>query len=442
MAIGDENAMQLFFATGGLFADCELENPVVNAMMQPTGGIANVLPIEKSNVVRRKWALITDIAEETGADPDAPCDDSPTVGDTTVAFMQFDSFARKSNQSKTGELDAIILKAHNGIHDDLFFVGDIRGEAVFPTAQQLSSSRFIEMGAINQSILKIARQTERWMKQKIWTGLPANNTANGGYKEFIGLQSLVSLPVSGNYIDHAWATGSDPNNQLNPVIEDFASAVIGGATPIYPVLEEMMDNVVFHVESAGASSFSGYWAMRREIWRMLRRHLPAERAYYGRSMGATLSYDVQGGMALMTEMQKMESTLRLPIGETNFPVVIDQGIPATYAEGDPTVITSDIYFIITHVDNIPVTKIAYNDYSALGEPLVPDEVLSGSGWTDGGIFHYVIDRTKRCFVIDGKVEPQLLTLFPQGMIRLTNVTADSVVAPLQVPGFEAIEEVP
>jgi hypothetical protein len=440
MAIGDKNAMQLFHATGGLFADHELENPVVNAMMQPSGGIANSLPTEASTVVRRKWALITDIADETGADPDAPCDDSPTVGDVAVAYIQFDSFARKSNQTKTGELDAIIERAHNGIHDDLFFVGDVRGEPVLPTAQQLSSPRFIEMGAINQSILKIARQGERWLKEKVWTGNPTANTANGGYKEFIGLQTLISLPVSGHYIDHSWVTGSDPNDQLNPVIADFGGAAIGGATSVYGYLEEMMDAVVFHVEAAGGSSFSGYWTMRRETWRMLRRYIPAERAYFGRAMGATLEYDVQGGMALMSEMQAMERSLRLPIGETNFQVVIDQGIPATSEAGPPadaTKILSDIYFVITHVDNIPVTKIAYKDYSQLGEPLVPDEVLAGAGWTDGGRFHYVIDRTKRCFVIDGKFEPQLLLLFPQGCIRLTNVLADNDIAPLQVPGFGA-----
>lgn len=440
MAIGDKNAMQLFFSTGGLFADAELENPVVNAMMQPSGGIANALPSGASTVIRRKWALITDIAEETGDDPDAPCDDSPTVGDAAAAFIQFDSFARKSNQTKTGELDAIALKAHNGIHDDLFFVGDVRGQAILPTAQQLSSSRFIEMGAINRGILGIARQGERWLKKKVWTGDPANNTANGGYKEFIGLEKLISLPLSGNYIDHSWVTGSDPNNQLNPVIEDFAGATIGGATSIYAYMEEMMDAVIFQVEAAGGSSFSGYWTMRRETWRVLRRHIPAERAYWGRSMGASLQYDVQGGMMLMSEMQKMESSLRLPVGETNFQVVIDQGMTATYPEGNPKQIISDIFFVITHVDNTQVTEIVYNDYSKLGEPLVPDEVLAGAGWTDGGRFHYVIDRSKRCFIIDGKFEPQLLARFPQGFIRLTNVLADNKTAPKQIPGFEATEE--
>lgn len=438
MPIGDENAMQLFHATGGLFADHELENPVVNAMLQPGASIANVLPVEASTTVRRKWALITDIAEETGEDPDAPCDDSPTVGDVSAAFIKFDSFARKSNQSKTGELDAIIERAHNGIHDDLEFIGDIRGEPVFPTAQQLSSAQFIEMGAINQSILKIARQAERWMREKLWTGDPTNNTANGGYKEFIGLQSLISLPVSGNYVDHAWVDGTDPNNQLNPQIADFGGAVIGGATSLYAYLEELMDAVVFTVDASGGSSFSGYWSMRRELWRMVRRHLPAERAYFGRSMGATMQFDVQGGLALMSEMQAMTSNLRLPVGETNFPVIIDQAIPGTSVLGPPadaTQVTSDIYFVLTHINGKPMAKIAYKDYSKLSAPLVPDEVLAGAGWTDGGRFHYVIDRTKRCFVIDGKVEPQLLLHYPQGCIRLIDVTADSQVAPKQVPGF-------
>lgn len=440
MPIGNVNAMQLFQATGGLFADHELENPVVNAMMQPGSSIANVLPVEASVTIRRKWALVTDIGDETGANPVAPCDDSPAVGDVATAYIQYDSFARKSNQSKTGELDTIIEKAHNGIHEDLFFVGDVRGEPVFPTAQQLSSTRFIEMGAINRAILKIARQKERWMKDKVWTGDPAANTASGGYKEHYGLQTLISLPVSGNYVDHPWVTGSDPNNQLNPQIADFGGAAIGGATSVYQFLEEMMDEVIFHVDAAGAQSFTGYWAMRRELWRMIRRFLPAERAYWGRAMGATLQFDVQGGMALMSEMQRMESTLTLPVGETNFPVVVDQGIPGTTVLGppaDPTKVTSDIFFVITRVNGFPMTRIAYKDYSQLTEPLVPDEVLAGAGWTDGGRFHYVIDRTKRCFVIDGKVEPQLLLAFPQGCIRLENVLADSEIARLQVPGFEA-----
>jgi hypothetical protein len=440
MAIGNENAMQLFQATGGLFADAALENPVVNAMMQPGQSIANVLPVESTVLVERKWGFITDIAEETGDAPDAPCDDSPTVGDVSAAFMQFDGFARKSSQSKTGELDAIIEKANKGVPDDLFFLGDIRGQSVLPTAEQLKSSNFIYMGAINQSILKIARQAERWLKDKVWTGDPTNDTPNGGYKEFYGLQTLISLPLSGNYVDHPFVSGVDPNNMLNPQIEDFGGAAIGSATSIYEYMEGLMDNVINLVESIGGNSFSGYWVMRREHWTAIKRYLPAERAYYMAAMGASLNYDVQGGMQLMSEMQSIATNRRLPIGDTNFPVIVDQGIPATSEAGppaNPKQIMADIFFVITYVDNVKATFLAYKDYSQLGEPLVPDEILAGAGWTDGGRFHYVVDRTKRCFVIDGKVEPQLLTRFPQGCIRLTDVLADLTVEPKQVPGFGA-----
>ena len=432
-AVGNTNSAQLMYVEGGLFANCMLERPVMNVTISPKRTLANRLPVVRRNTQKSMYSYLTDIAEPSGTLPNYPCDDPQQVGDLNAAFIEV-SKGRISLRSRTLEMDAIIRKYHQGITTDLYIVGDIRGvSAGIPTGMD-DSSGFLSQSATRRQFQLVARGLQNEISRQFWTGDPTNNavnTANGGAKQFWGLEYLVA----NDYGSKAFVTGNN-KAALNSDIKDFENTCIGSANAttdlgLYGYMTELEDTLTQRASLYGYSNVEWAWVMHPTHWSALVKYLPCE--MLGDGCGTFLSGGgiptannvtvVSNDMGVATIRQELQGTMRLNINGRSYPVILDDSMPMTQTGVSPVTHTGDIYFLPLSVEGIPTLFWDSADYRAVASELAAIPGNSLSGFHDGGIKLSTVRQNGFCFTVETKVELSLVLLAPHLSGRLTNVSA-------------------
>jgi hypothetical protein len=427
--LAHENEVALLYNTGGLFADCCLEASVLNTTLNPIYSLANIIPVRPTNLEKLRFAFLTSISDPTTDYPDYPCDPSPVVGDIDGAFAEFYP-GRISYRTKTMELDALISKACRGISEDLYLVGSVRGVSAFPTQEQLSDRNFVSRAAVRRQIQLIGRAFQRDLLKQLWTGDPTNgavNTANGGRKEFWGLNHFIADDYQ-TELNKPWVDGNN-RASLNSDVKDFGSNVIGGEVSLYNYLQTLEDTIFQRASMNGLLPTEWVWVMHPHIWSELVKHLPCEMLTDScgySNVQFTISAD--NGMGIQSIRQQMQNSMQISVNGRTHPVILDHSIPATQnVAGETPLYTSTIYFIPLRVAGEEVLYWTHRDYSLFDEVLSP---IPGTadvglrGWTDGGRFHFIVERSRRCFEVEAKGEFGLVFKAPWLAGRIDNVVAN------------------
>lgn len=428
--------VHLPYATGGIFADCSLEAPVMNMLIQPLYSLANLIPVVPDSNDKIKYAFLSAISAASGAYPNAPCDASPVVGDIDANYAEFYP-GRVSYRTKTMELDQLIRRAHAGVREDLYLVGNVRGVSAVPTQQQMRDEDFVKRGAVRRQLAILMRQFQIDLVHQLWSGNPGDaavNTAGGGRKEFWGLDLLIA----NDYASKSFVTGTAGTKALlNSYVTDFSSAAIGGSTGIYGFLQDAEDVVYQRAAMMGLLPTEWVWVMHPITWSELVKWLPCEMltdSCYVGANGAGVSVNVSGdnGMGIQALRQQLMNSMSLTVNGRSHRVILDSGVPVTQLDdgGSPAALiaeyVSSIYLIPLNVAGENVLEWRHRDYTQFEQVL--SEVPSGAdvglrGWTDGGRFHLIVERRMRCFEIDAKIEPGLVFRAPHLAARIDNVKA-------------------
>lgn len=220
---------------GGLWSYPGLERPVISTRVKPRG-IAGTIPSRANNAMNPLYPYLTGFTAPTEVQAVGVCDDPPTAGQMKNCF-QTAVFGRYSYQTRTIELTRMGQIINRGEFTDLMLMNDPLGNipgnpeglsvpGSSPGTLSLineASARFAELGVMFQN--KLMRQ--------IYQGNPSNNTSGGGYKEFPGLDILIStgkkdavtgatcpsldsLLVDQNYKQVSTVTGND--NIINTLV--------------------------------------------------------------------------------------------------------------------------------------------------------------------------------------------------------------------------------
>lgn len=435
--------VSLPYATSGIFADCSLEASVMNLLIQPIYSMANLIPVMPNNNDQIKYAFLSTLSNASGAYPDYACDPSPVVGDINAAYAAY-APGRISYRTKTMELDQLIRKAHQGVREDFYLVGNVRGVSAVPTMQQLADRDFVKRAAIRRQMQIVMRQMQIDLIHQFWSGDPSDvavNTTNGGRAEFWGLDNLIA----DDYASKSFITGTN-KALLNSYILDFQESaqngVIGGGVGIYEYLQQMEDVVYQRAAMMGLLPTNWVWAMHPITWSELIKWLPCEMLTDscgvpapGNSLaGAGVNINVSGdnGMGIQALRQQLNASMSLTVNGRTHSVVLDAGVPVVQGDdgGDPAALipeyASSIYLIPTNVAGETVLEWNHKDYRAFEQVLSPipgTEDVGLRGWTDGGRFHSIVERQMRCFEIDTKAEFGLVFRAPHLAARLDNVLA-------------------
>jgi len=418
------------------FFDCNIESPVLNTVLVPQESFLNYLTASPTlNATRVYNSLVAVDNGITGSEPTDECTAPPIINeDFDFCKLQFD-LGRINRQTKTLEVDTLIEKACARAFDDLYLVGDWAMQLRQMSMGEISSQRdlIVQMAVMKQMAL-LGNVFNRTMASMLWNGDTANNVGTG-YEEYFGLLRLITdtygtdatLPVtaeSGTQADCA---------TLNSDLKDFGSNCVGGGVlSLYEYLYELEETLYMRAMYQGVEIRDAAWVMNPLLWSQITKHLPCEIAGDGCAVGQVNANDGGSGMFAQTMRNEMRSQRFLELNGRRWPVVFDNFIPYTSGQS-PQTYTSDIFFIPITVASggslVDVTKIEYKNYSEIEPALGPANRSENDakGWTDGGRYHFIITNTRRCFEIDGKVEPTLVFIAPHLAGRIQNVT----VCPLQ-----------
>jgi len=434
--LGTANAATNYQMTGGIFARCDLERPVLNITLQPTRSLANMIPYRFSNVDVVTYAYLTAISNGSITPQDTICEIPPQPGDISVCFASY-ARGRLEFATQTMEPHDLIRKAHKGVQDDLYFVGDIRGVLALQDGRTLLGANgrgnlpLIQAGAIRRQMQYVGRLHQRYLLHRFWYGDPdavGQNGAGGGWKSFWGMNSMIA----NDYGSKAWVTGTSCT-QLNSEVINFASGVIGSSA-LYSTLQDAEANAYNKAQMYGTPIEEAVIVMHPILWDQWVKFLPCEMindscAVIPASSDTIPNMHVNdggGGMYNLTMRRQLQTQMSLTLNGRSYNIVLDDTLALTTAGSGPVTYDGTIYFIPTRVAGEQTIFWDITDYREFYQQLPPidSSVSAALGWTDGGIYHWVIERDRgRCFLLRGLIEPGLVYRTPHLAFRVDAVRA-------------------
>ncbi len=409
---------------GGILGSCAIDQQVISARITPMG-LSSYLPIQMTRDTNPEFAYITGMESSGAAEPSGVCEDCPSG--ITQSCMQTAQFGRVCRETKEVDIDRTIERINKG-EVDLQLVNDILGIEPRDVMRAVSQPdyRTVLNIATAWGMVEVGGMFQQSLVPMTFQGNPVNNTAGGGYKEFPGLDILIST----NKVDiHTGANCQALDSDVKSFDwKDVASVDANGNFRVVSMLSWLEEYVHRNAMRMKLMPASWVWAMREELWYMLTEIWPT--AYYT-SRGLTAvppgtSVNVDG-VDLTQLRDQMRRGMFLDINGRRWPVVIDDGIfEYNEATGQGNLVAGDfasnIYLIPLSVgpQNMQATYYEAKDYrfTAAEFAAAPGDLLRNEFWTDDGRFMWTVDRQLWCYILAGKIEPRIILRTPMLAGRL------------------------
>jgi len=408
---------------GGLFGVSGIEREVISTRLQPMG-LASALPVKGSKLMHPLFGYITGFGQATGEVADGVCDDPQTAGPAS-SCLQTAPYGRYEFQTREAEINRIGQANDRGEFFDLALLNAPLARemgGIFPNLPE--QGRLLAGAEILARMLEVGVAFQNLLLRKLYTGTPANNSAGGGFKDFIGLDILIGV----NKVDAI--TGSDCA-ELFSDIKDFNYGCVDNANldpGIVEVITYLLRYVKHNASRGGFNPVKWVLAMRDDLFYELTAVWPCTyltyRCIVSTTNGMQGTLDVGDAIAMRDAMR---TGSYLVIDGQQIPVVIDDGIVEESSSDTNRLnqgcFASDIYLVpLTVGGGIPVTFWEYFDYRADVLPNVADGRMGGFYWTDDGRYLWHNKPPKNfCVQQIAKIEPRVILRTPQLAGRITNV---------------------
>lgn len=406
----------------GMFGVLGLEQDVISTRVVPRG-LAGALPVQESNVL---WPQFPYLMGFTAADePDdaqGVCDDAPQAGPPT-GCIQTAQFGRYTYETRPIDITHAGRQINRGEFMDLRLVNDPVGDPLLAPITPASADadpgailnnemleRMIEVGIAYQN--KLVRQ--------VYTGNPSNSNSGGGYREFPGLDILVS---TGKVDAHTQTLC--PN--LDSLISDFLYAKVDTGTDIVTRFFDVYYHLKVRAMQQRLNPVRWAITMRMSLFNELSYIWPCAMAalrcsWTGVSAGVQEVISVDGQLQLQNEIR---NGFFLPIHGDRVPVIIDDGIPEDdedHGSVDADCFASDVYFIpLSYLGNRAATYWEMFNYREAVR-LAQTANFGDTFWTDNGRFLWTKKVPKLwCIQLSSVIEPRIILRVPQLAAKIQNV---------------------
>lgn len=399
-----------------LFGVAGLERDVVSSRIQPMG-LADRLPAVPTNVVQPVFAYMTGFLADSGSEPTGVCNDPPTAG-PGKSCMQIAQLGRFSRLTRTLEVNRLGAQINRGEMMDLRFMNSPVSAAGSMSVPSSIAPDVQLRNEVQMRMVEVGISFQNWITHKLYTGNPANNTSGDGYREFPGLDILVST----GHVD-AYTNQTCPS--LDSDIKNFNYGRLGAGTAdgdIYNALSYMLRYLRWNAEQMNFGQVGWVIAMRPALFWELTAAWPCTYLTYRCTA-------LNGGQAVIdaADQVRMRDDMRngqyLMVDGIRFPVVLDTQIHedtnTTNNRVQSGAFSSDIYILpLTVRGGVPVLYWEFFDFrtsmSLLGD--------STYYWTDDGKFMWHRrPPTNWCVDWLAKIEPRVILRTPQLAGRLQNV---------------------
>lgn len=408
---------------GGIFSSFGIDNVVVNAHMTVMD-LDEHLKVFPTVFMNPLYPTLTGFSEDTGSEPDGVCEDC--LGGTQQGCNLTAAFGHICRGSDEIHIMRTIQMISRGETTPLTLLGGVLGNQGI-SKMPSTPSDWLEV-TTRAEMVKVAILLQRKISTMTWSGNPVNNSANGGYREFPGLDMLVGT----GKVDAETNTACPA---LDSLVMDFGytdieDADVGGNDIVRYI--STMEWYIRHVaERVGLMPVQWVFAMRPELWFELSSIWPCryltDRCTSNSAADNTI---VMNGESNVTLRDNMRNGLYLTVNGRNYPVVPCDGM--TELHGDPSKpnydshlasgeYASDIFMLpLTVRGGMNVLHWEHLDYSKAD----PQIALTRSGndfWTDGGRFFWTVERLRGCYKMSAEIDPRLILRTPHLSARLDAV---------------------
>lgn len=418
---------------GGLFGVRGLERDIISTHTQITGSLGELIPAVASIDTDPLFPYITGFVRSDTQEKNGVCDD-PEEAAPFKTCIQTTVFGRKEFKTLQVEINRIGQRINRGEFFDLNVVND-------PLVNQMGGLMAGFFGLGNQQaalagremlmrILEVGVAYQRWFCPQVYTGNPANSSAGGGYKEFMGLDLLISKTK----VDALTGT-SCPS--LYSDIKDMNYQKVSSSTD--PDIVRVVSTMIWILESKARQQnmlpVDLRLVMRTPLFYELTRYWPCQYNTDGCSVGQSTTQEVNMSDAVRFR-DEMRNGRFLMVDGRRFPVILDDCIGEENSSDNGAIsiggFASDIYVVPFSARGGTIRTLywEYFDYGSGPLPAARDARLPFWFWSDGGVFLWGLKAPDNwCLEIISKTEPRIILRTPQLAGRITNVQYN----PLQHP---------
>lgn len=421
LADGFSLTTNFMHGVGGIFGVPGIERDVIATRVKPRG-LLNVLPARGSVVEQPVFAYLTGFTDdENGAEKDGVCATPLEAGEIKSCYQgaQFGRFERKTEPL---ELNAVGRMVNRGEMFDLRLLNDelLAGDNLMVPGSIPNNASQILNSEVLARWMTVGVAMERLLGPKVYTGDPTNNSGGGGYKEFLGLETLVGT----GKVDVFTGTACP---SLDSDVRDFGNALVDADTmTIFRMLTDMFRNLRDIASRTGLDPVEWVIVMRSNLFNELADLWPCAYGTYrcgsdGVFDSSVVSVNIDG-MSQRQLSDEIRNGRYLLLDGIRVPVVLDDFIPEV--EVAPGQFTSDIYVLpLTVRGGYVSTYFEYVDFQNAGGVMsqITQGRLGNEYWTDGGRFLWTYHRTGWCAEWWVKTEPRLILRTPHLAGRIQNV---------------------
>lgn len=411
----------------GLFGVLGLERDLISSRVQPRS-IVRTIPVVPTNEMNPLVPYLTGFQATTGTEKTNVCDDPPTAA-SGKSCLQTAVFGRYERQTRELELNHIGQRINRGEFSDMTILNDpLANEVggVFAQAFGIGKQNARMLGQeMLMRILEVGVSFQNLLCPQVFTGNPDNNKAGGGYKEFIGLDILISTGKR----DAITGTACPA---LDPDVKDFNYGRVD-ATNLNPDIVDVVTYLYRYIKrnaaGMGFNPVQWRWAMREDLFYELTAVWPCSYLTYRckfRATDGTIVENVSANDAIQFR-DTMRAGYYLLIDGEQVPVEIDDAITEESSAQTNKLsagsYASTMYLLpYTIMGGRPTLFFQHYDYSNGPMQAAQQANYQNDFWTDGGRFlWHNKPPINWCVQLIAKIEPRLILLTPQLAGKITHV---------------------
>ena len=325
---------------GGAFSSLGLSRPVFSALILPYLGLGGMLPAVSSMDTNPIWAIMTGVTAPTGSNPTGVCDECKTAGNMKLCTHSL-PFGRYCLDTPVYQVDRIGERRNRAEFTDLTLLNQAFGQNMNKFMPTVGGGNAMQ-NEFDKSMFEFAVSFGRMYATQLWAASPANNTAGGGYREFVGLD----LQINTGHVDAETGVACPA---ADSIIHSMANAEVTSNCALYVQwITDTMRRLNFIASRTGMAPVRFVIAMRQGLFYSLTECWPC--AYLSHrctpSTGSVGDIDSQAAIAMRDEMRGDFANMTgqfLWIDGQKVQVVIDDGIAETMNAGES--FNTSIYFI-------------------------------------------------------------------------------------------------
>ncbi len=407
---------------GGLFSVVPQEHPILSAMVQPRGLLAELPIVRADRHVREHFSSITGVTAGEGCvGPDGVCDDPYGHGSLKIC-TQIVPFGRQIND--TSEVDVFHLSRLRDPWEEISFASApqqmMRPDNFFPMSGVAATGNFIH-SEWGRRIYLLAVQMQRCLCPLVYVGDPTNNTAGQGHMETPGLDIWIN---QNNKVD-AWSGAVC--TALNSDIKDFGYNSYDGVSPdLVTMIHDVYAYLNWNATEMGLDPATWGIAMDPNLFHLLTEIWPCR--YYTDRCANTAGTNVvvMNDDFNRSERQAMRNGRYLLIDGEKVPVTPDSCIPREDWDDTPQLgegeYASDIYiYPKTILGGMVATGYQYYDQRWNIAEIAPYRYDHAWDSDDGMFLWGATFNGAWCEALKVAIEYRLFMLTPQLAGRIMNV---------------------